>query len=115
MTDNVRCIVDGSKGQYVPQDFVLKFDRVAWGIDPSDWNTVLEGPHDFSGTPNTRYWDAWERILDDAQYQDENGDVWVLDHELDLFMRNTTAEDTEDLSWVDEMPGSDDPVDFLDT
>lgn len=93
---SIHCIVDGAKGIYVGQDFALRFDMRQWGVSESDENVLLEGPAcPMTGTPNVSYWDVWDEVLRDAEYQDENGDTWVLEQDGDLFMRNLNVEELE--------------------
>jgi hypothetical protein len=52
------------------------------------------GPYDFEW-----YWETWEGILNSAQFKDENGNVWYLHHDGDLFAATASdLEKMEDLS-----------------
>lgn len=90
---NKRLLIDGSRGIYVPNSFVRRFDTARWGISPEDATTLLDD------VGARHYWDVWDHVLNTAQYideldvvwylhQDENGDLWSYseyDDELGMF------------------------------
>ena len=78
--DAVACLLSSARGQYIPRDFVANFDMAEWSIDPESWaaNTCAEGPD------NHDYWDAWDEILNKAEYR-EGEYVWRLHHDGDLW------------------------------
>jgi hypothetical protein len=70
----MKMLLDGSRGIYVPSNFVEHYDVSEWGFneDESDIATLAEGPDsDF-------YWDAWHNVLGSAEYFDENDNRWFL-------------------------------------
>ena len=70
-----------SHGVYIPLVFTERFNPSSWGIEENDWawNTISSGP-DTEG-----YWDAWDEILNKASYKDNNGHVWSLHQDGDLW------------------------------
>lgn len=70
-----------SHGVYIPETFAMKFQSSTWGFNESDWawDTISSGP-DTEG-----YWDAWDEILNKASYKDNNGNVWSLHQDGDLW------------------------------
>ena len=100
--NNIHCIIDGHHGIYVGQQFAQSFNMREWNVSECDEKVLIEGPAcPMTGTPNVSYWDAWEHVLDNAEYQDENGDRWVLEQDGDLFMRNISMEECDDISMLD--------------
>lgn len=90
---NIECLLDSARGVYVPRDFVEGFDLAKFGIVLSDWEQeVLKDPE------TEGYWDAWQRVEGEASYTHDNGDVYTLHHDGDLFMvcvDNLTEEEQE--------------------
>lgn len=72
-------LVDGNSGIYVPQSFVEAYDAAEWGISPEDESILNAGPD------HEHYWDVWDDVLRDASYTDDNGNVWHLWQDGDLF------------------------------
>ena len=76
----VELLLSDARGVYIPRDFVDAFDVTFWDLDPESWEveTCASGP-EVEG-----YWDAWNEILDRAEYR--KGDhVWRLHHDGDLW------------------------------
>lgn len=73
-------MISDAHGVYIPQVFTQKYERDAWGtIDDWSWEACAAGP-DADG-----YWDAWTAILDNASHVDENGNLWFLHQDGDLW------------------------------
>ena len=76
------CIIDGCWGIYVPQQFCQRYEKVS-GVSQEDWDICLAGPE------RELYWDAWDAVLNDWQFEeaDSNGGVWriSLHQDGDLF------------------------------
>lgn len=66
-------------GQYVPQTMAWRLYDAGWTINPDDVSVCDAGPDDFV------YWETWAHILEHAEYTDENGYVWRLYHDGDLW------------------------------
>ena len=94
---NKRLLIDGSRGIYVPNAFIGKYVYKRphlWGISEEDATTLLNDVD-----ADDQYWDAWDHVLNTAQYvdevdvtwylyQDEHGDLWAYseyDDELGMF------------------------------
>lgn len=86
----IKVIIDGAHGIYVPQIFVESFNAAEWGIEEEDIKVLKEGPsHEY-------YWDTWETVLNNAEFKDEDGKVWTLHQDSDLFAVR------EDHEWDEE-------------
>lgn len=92
--DKIKVIVDGSRGIYVPLKFIVSFDWAGWGVTEDQLDVISDGPE------GEDYWEAWEEVLRDAQYTDEDGMKWTLYHDDSLFVvrEDMTDEDWEEFS-----------------
>ena len=78
-TPKISLLLDSSRGQYIPRDFVLGFDLTKFeGLKQSDI-------YDCQDPENEWYWDAWECILNNARYI-EDGRVFTLHQDGDLWL-----------------------------
>ena len=86
-------ILSDSRGRYIPRDFLtdnygeIAVDHcAAWGLNDSNyeqWYDALE-------PENECYWESWEWILNNAQFNDgenvyrlyQDGDLWGICYEL---------------------------------
>ena len=86
-------LCDSHHGQFIPQIMArLLFDAGWSGIDLGDVVELEAGPYDFEW-----YWDTWIDILNNAQFKDENGEIWYLHQDGDLFaVTRAELEDMED-------------------
>jgi hypothetical protein len=76
---NVTLLLSDSRGVYIPRDFVNGFDLTKWsGINDSDVETC-QNPE------NEWYWDAWISILDNAKFVADDGRVFTLHQDGDLW------------------------------
>lgn len=76
------CIIDGAAGIYVPQRFAEEFAAHWYGFTREDLEILKAGPE------HEHYWEAWETVLDSAWFLKgtaENGSVWRLEQDGDLF------------------------------
>lgn len=79
MNNSVVCLLNSSRGQYIPQNFAELFDMKEWGISEEDASILLSGPdHEW-------YWEAWENVLDNAEFTDANGNKYKLHQNGDLW------------------------------
>jgi len=75
----IELLLSDSRGVFIPRDFCACF--VGWtNIDPKDAETCVAGPD------QEWYWEAWDKILCDAFYEDQNGKRWTLHQDGDLFV-----------------------------
>ena len=90
----VELLLDESRGIYIPQHFVEDFNLSKFGIEENSWavQKCKEGPDNLS------YWEAWQDILNNAEYQDDEGYIWRLHQDGDLFI---VREDMTDEEWND--------------
>jgi len=73
------CMLDSSRGIYIPQNFAECYDMKQWGISKEDEEILLEGPD------NEEYWETWDHVTQNAQYVDLDGLIWHLWQDGDLF------------------------------
>lgn len=74
-------LCDSHHGVYIPQLMARRLFDAGWqGIEESD---VIELECDIY--ENEFYWDTWERILNNAQYIDDEGETWFLWQDGDLW------------------------------
>lgn len=78
--NNIIFLCDSHHGVYVPSFFCSHSENI-WDINPEDWNYIANSEN----IENDDYWDIWNAILDNACYRDENGIIWTLHHDGDLF------------------------------
>lgn len=77
--DNVEILLSDARGIYIPRDFVQRFDLTRWsGITESDVE-ILQNPD------NEFYWEAWESVLNNARFTADDGRVFSLCQDGDLF------------------------------
>jgi len=77
--DNVEILLSDARGIYIPRDFVQGFDLTRWeGISESDIE-ILQNPDD------EFYWEAWDSVLQNAKFTADDGRVFSLWQDGDLF------------------------------
>jgi hypothetical protein len=79
---NLEAIVlyaDSARGIYIPQYFAESSSKGWSGVEESERDILLEGPE------HLEYWDAWCKVLDNAEYHN-HGHVWRLYQNGDLFV-----------------------------
>jgi hypothetical protein len=77
----MKMLLDGSRGIYVPSTFVELYNVFEWGFYEDEHNiaTLAEGPDGDS------CWDAWDEVLNKAEFIDQDGNKWFLHHDEDLW------------------------------
>lgn len=74
-------LCDSHHGQYIPQIMARRLHDAGWsGVELEKVIELEAGPDE-----NEWYWDTWTDILNAAQFTDENGAIWYLYHDGDLF------------------------------
>ena len=82
-------LCDSRHGQFIPQIMGERLLNAGWkGIEQKDVDCLAD-------TENEWYWEAWESILNNAQFIDENGETWYLHHDGDLWA--VTQKDFDDM------------------
>ena len=78
-------ILSDARGQYIPRDFVtdnwneIALDHcAAWNVKLSDAEILQNPDHDL-------YWETWDDVLNYAEFKAENGDVYRLYQDGDLW------------------------------
>jgi len=77
-----RILISESAGIYIPRNFYEHFDFGSWGLNISEFK-------DLSSPDNENYWEAWQDLLDTAEHTDEQGMIWRLEQDGDLWAINT--------------------------
>ena len=84
-------LCDSHHGVYIPQIMARRLYDAGWaGITLDDVVELEADPYE-----GEWYWETWEGVLNSAHFTDENGTVWYLYHDGDLFA--VTALDLDDL------------------
>lgn len=94
--DNVTLLLSDARGIYIPRDFVQGFDLTKWQGIP-EWAV-----QECSDPDNEGYWDAWCEILDRATFTAEDGRVFHLHQNGDLWAlcyEGMTAEERENFGF----------------
>jgi len=77
--EQCECILDGARGIYIPQAFAECYDMKEWKVSEEDEKILMDGPD------NDLYWETWDDVIREAEYTDEDGIVWSLWQDGDLF------------------------------
>lgn len=79
MSQGIEILCDSHHGQYIPQIMINRLIDHGWeGIEKGYIN-------DLQDPCNEWYWEAWHDVENNATFTDENGNVWHLHHNGDLF------------------------------
>jgi hypothetical protein len=79
-------LLSDNRGVYIPRDFadLFSFDNTltdGWsGVSAEDIEILNAGPDEDC------YWEAWDDVLNNAKYTDENKNVWRLWQDGDLWL-----------------------------
>ena len=104
MKQSIVILFEDSRGIYIPKEFAESFEigreKGKWnGIGGDDGhNQVLADLRE--GPEGDNYWDAWQYVLDNAEYIDSEGNVYRLYQDGDLFAvceELMTAEEKQNL------------------
>lgn len=82
----IDCILDGQHGIYIPQLFAKLYPEF---VNGEDKEILIAGPE------HEQYWDAWDDVLNYAEWKDDEGNKWTLYQNDDLFAVR------EDFEWED--------------
>ena len=89
LTENMSLLLSDAHGQYIPQIFVEDFytdnpnhhlvdeDGKKIGTD-KEHGFIIECLDDASNSENEFYWDGWESILNNVHIVDEEGKLFML-------------------------------------
>ena len=81
-------ILSDSRGIYIPRDFICDdYNEIAWEHCAA-WGLTKENAEwwiDAANPESEFYWDAWDWILYNAEYTDENGNKYRLFQDGDLW------------------------------
>ena len=79
MSDGLKLLLTDARGVYIPINFAQCFDRKAWGLTKTDLIPLKKGPeHEW-------YWDAWDAVLNKAEFTCGEGHKWTLHQDGDLW------------------------------
>lgn len=79
MSKGIELLCDSLHGVYIPQLMARQLYDAGWTINPDDVTVCDAGPVD------DYYWEAWHYIIDNAEYTDEDGNIWRLYQDGDLW------------------------------
>lgn len=80
MSKGLKLLLDSNRGQYIPQQAIeCLADGWDTGISNLDLAALKQGPE------NDWYYDAFDALEQNAQYTDDNGNVWRLHLDGDLW------------------------------
>lgn len=101
----VTLILSDARGIYIPRDFVTNdYNEIAhdhcaaWGL--TEANQAYWA--DAADPDNEWYWEAWDWILNNAQFTDEDGNVYRLHQDGDLWgicAERMTDEEKSNFGW----------------
>lgn len=84
----VNLVLSDSRGIYIPRDFLTdNYNEIAiehckaWGLTEENKEYWIEA----TNPESEFYWDAWQWILENAKYTCDNGDVFILHQDGDLW------------------------------
>ena len=77
--ESIACLVNGAHGIYVPQAFVEAYTHNVWGIADADAEILRAGPD------HELYWETWDSVLQSARYTSDDGRIYSLYQDGDLF------------------------------
>ena len=78
--EKIKLLCDSHHGMYVPSIWCSNTDNI-WNINSKDWEYLS----DHNNLEDENYWDVWNDTLSNASYTDDNGVVWTLHQDGDLF------------------------------
>lgn len=79
MSQGIEILCDSHHGQYIPKIMIKRL------ID-NGWQGITDENVDDCRYPDQEwYWEAWNDVVNNANFADENGNVWGLYHNGDLF------------------------------
>jgi len=84
----VNLILCDARGIYIPRDFVTSNYGEIAEEHCHAWRLTEETKEHWVDCANPEsefYWDAWDWVLNNAQYTDEDGNEYVLHHDGDLW------------------------------
>lgn len=97
-------ILSDARGVYIPRDFVVdNWNEIAeehcdkWGIKQEDREILADPEHE-------HYWYAWDDVLGYAKFTSDNGDVYTLYQNGDLWgicFDKMTAEEKDNFGFED--------------
>jgi hypothetical protein len=74
----IQILLSDRHGVYIPREFVNRFD--GWKNISDDDIEILN-----DGIDGNSYWDAWDNVIQKAEYVDAKGHIWHLYQDGDLF------------------------------
>lgn len=84
--DKHNLLLADARGVYIPKDFYEGFHLDKWGIDPEEYEGL-------SNIESEYYWDDWDRLLNNAEYTDDDGNKWMLYQDGNLWAVRTDADE----------------------
>lgn len=94
----VQLLLSDARGIYIPRDFLDILNSSNWVL-PEDNEHYLS---DLSDPNSEYYWEAWDWVIDNAKYVDEQGNKFTLFQDGDLWAvcyEKMTNEEREFFGW----------------
>lgn len=80
MSQGIQLLLDGARGTYIPRDFSTDFHHDKWqGVSAEEWEILADPEHEY-------YWEAWDSVLSNATFADDDGSIWRLYQDGDLWV-----------------------------
>lgn len=70
-------LLDSNRGTYIPQAFAEQCGE-KWGLTDKQKEVLADPNHEW-------YWETWTEVLDHAGCVDENGNLWQLHQDGDVW------------------------------
>lgn len=75
----IKLLVSDHHGVYIPKVFMEVYNYEDWNINENEADSLSKG------LDQDYYWDEWDYVLQKAEHKDENGNVWHLWQDGDLW------------------------------
>ena len=76
---NIALLLADNRGTYIPQHFAEDFDMAEWHVSEDD-AAILR-----AGQDHELYWETWDSALQSARYTSDDGRIYSLYQDSDLF------------------------------
>ena len=96
--ENVKCIVDGTNGVFVPMVFAQTVNRALLsGVTAETLDYLAQN----SSVEDDGFWDAWDSVLNNARIT-HNGKIYHLHQDGDLFIIDwdNLTDDESEAFWI---------------
>lgn len=74
-------LFEDRRGVYIPQHFAEEIKHHLFSNVSDEQIEILR-----KGPDEELYWDTWSEVLDNAEYLDEHGNIWMLYQDGDVWL-----------------------------